>query len=205
MPRIALKPRKLPRQERSQRMVEVILQAAARVLERESLAGFNTNRVAQVAGVSVGSLYQYFPNKAALVTALIDQAQTTLAQDLEALVAQLEGKSLEESLRALAQAAVTQQFTKPLLAAALDHEERRLPIQARLAQADQRLAACVAQLLARHRAALAPHLPASAAQDCLTISKALIDAQAGNAKTPPPDLAARVYRAVLGYLTVHAA
>jgi AcrR family transcriptional regulator len=203
MPRIALKPRKLPRQERSQLMVEAILQAAARVLERESLAGFNTNRVAEVAGVSVGSLYQYFPNKESLITALIDQAQTALARDLEALVAQLEGKSLQESLYALAQAAVAQQFEKPLFAAALDHEERRLPIQARLAQADQRLASCIEQLLARHRAALAPNLPASAAADCLTISKALVDAQAGKVKAPPPDLVDRVYRAVLGYLTVN--
>ena len=51
-------PRKAPRQPRSAATVAAILQAATRVLSRESLAGFNTNRVAEVAGVSVGSLYQ---------------------------------------------------------------------------------------------------------------------------------------------------
>ena len=59
--------------------MEAILAAAARVLARESLAGFNTNRVAEVAGVSVGSLYQYFPNKAALVAALIEREQARYA------------------------------------------------------------------------------------------------------------------------------
>jgi AcrR family transcriptional regulator len=48
-------------------MDELILEAAARVLEEDGPAGFNTNRVAERAGISVGSLYQYYPNKAALL------------------------------------------------------------------------------------------------------------------------------------------
>ena len=102
MPRIDLRPRKSPRQERSADTVQTILAAAARVLERESLAGFNTNRVAAVAGVSVVSLYQYFPNKAALIAALIDRQQTALAEAIEACVAAHEGRSLREALSALA-------------------------------------------------------------------------------------------------------
>ncbi len=47
--------------------------AAARVLARDGAMGFNTNRVAAVAGVSVGSLYQYYPNKAALLLELYEQ------------------------------------------------------------------------------------------------------------------------------------
>jgi len=72
MSRLAViaKPRKEPRQARSAEMVNVILEAAARVLIREGWAGFTTNKVAAVAGVSVGSLYQYFPNKEALAVAL---------------------------------------------------------------------------------------------------------------------------------------
>ena len=59
--------RKRPRQARSARLVTYILEAAARVLAREGAQKFTTARVAEEAGVSVGSLYQYFPNKQAIL------------------------------------------------------------------------------------------------------------------------------------------
>ena len=51
--------------------MEAILEAAARILDRQGWKGFTTNAVAEVAGVSIGSLYQYFPNKLALVEAIL--------------------------------------------------------------------------------------------------------------------------------------
>jgi AcrR family transcriptional regulator len=72
--RIALAARKQPRQGRSRQMRDDILTAALRVLQREGVLRFTTPRVAEAAGVSVGSLYQYFPNKQALVFALHSQA-----------------------------------------------------------------------------------------------------------------------------------
>jgi AcrR family transcriptional regulator len=62
--------RKTPRQARSRATIEVILQAAARILGKRGWAGLTTNAVAEAAGVSIGSLYQYFPNKLALVEAV---------------------------------------------------------------------------------------------------------------------------------------
>lgn len=59
--------RKSPRQARSSELVSTILQAAAQVLAQEGATRFTTARVAEKAGVSVGSLYQYFPNKAAIL------------------------------------------------------------------------------------------------------------------------------------------
>jgi AcrR family transcriptional regulator len=60
-------PRKQPRQGRSQYLVDAIMQAAIRVLTREGARRFTTIRVAEQAGISVGSLYQYFPNKEAIL------------------------------------------------------------------------------------------------------------------------------------------
>lgn len=62
--------RKHPQQARSQETVLAIIMAATQVLGRRGWANFNTNEVASVAGVSIGSLYQYFPNKLALVEAI---------------------------------------------------------------------------------------------------------------------------------------
>jgi AcrR family transcriptional regulator len=70
--------RKRPRQARSERLVATILEAAIRVLARDGARGFTTARVAETAGVSVGSLYQYFPNKESILFRLqTDEWQQT--------------------------------------------------------------------------------------------------------------------------------
>jgi AcrR family transcriptional regulator len=68
--RIVLKPRRQPKQDRSRQMREDILTASIRVLRREGALRFTTPRVAEAAGISVGSLYQYFPNKESLIFAI---------------------------------------------------------------------------------------------------------------------------------------
>jgi AcrR family transcriptional regulator len=74
----ATAPRKQPKQARSTQLVADILQAAIRVLEREGAQRFTTIRVAEEAGVSVGSLYQYFPNKQAILFRLqVDEWKAT--------------------------------------------------------------------------------------------------------------------------------
>jgi AcrR family transcriptional regulator len=194
-PKPALSPRKTPLQARSQATVQIILQAAARVLSKHSLAGFNTNRVAEVAGVSVGSLYQYFPNKDALVTALIENAQAALALQLQALVQTTSGQSLDEKLHALAKLAVSQQFAKPLLAAALDHEEKRLPLHKRLKQSDELLIEAVLTML---RPSL-PQISILEVRDTFVLTKALVESEA-DGRAPAADLEQRLIRAAKGYL-----
>lgn len=66
-PRAQISSRKQPKQARSAELVSAILEAAAQVLAREGAQRFTTARVAEKAGVSVGSVYQYFPNKAAIL------------------------------------------------------------------------------------------------------------------------------------------
>src|SRR5262249_42497118 len=101
MPRLrksTLRPRKLPVQRRSARMVDDILAAAIRVLEREGAQRFTTIRVAAQAGISVGSLYQYFPNKQAILYQLqVGEWQQTSAA-IDAIVTD-RSRSPEQRLR----------------------------------------------------------------------------------------------------------
>lgn len=66
-------PRKLPRQARAQATVDAILEAMVEILDREGLEAATTTRIAEVAGVSIGSLYQYFSHRDAILHALQDR------------------------------------------------------------------------------------------------------------------------------------
>lgn len=69
--------KKQPKQQRSKQLVEAILDASTRVLSTSKLSQMTTNKVADVAGVSIGSLYDYFPNKNSIVVALMDSRMQT--------------------------------------------------------------------------------------------------------------------------------
>ena len=62
--------RREPSQERSRQKIELMLEGATRIIDGDGLAALTTNRVAELAGVSIGTLYQYFPNKQAILAAL---------------------------------------------------------------------------------------------------------------------------------------
>ncbi len=200
VPQPAIRPRKKPRQARSADTVETILLAATRVLSECSLVGFNTNRVAEVAGVSIGSLYQYFPNKAALLAALIERAQTSLADAIEFSARKSQGQSMPEALMGLVDIAIEHQFRHSVLAAALDHEEQRLPVEEILAASQSRILNAVQRVLAEHQS-LAGVALSTAAVDCLAIAKGIIEAQAAQAQPDLDALRQRLLRALLGYLT----
>ena len=70
---VDLLPRKVPTQPRAIATVDALVEATARILVDDGLHGISTNRIAEVAGVSVGSLYQYFPSKEALVMAVVER------------------------------------------------------------------------------------------------------------------------------------
>lgn len=83
--------RRRPKQRRAQQTVETVLQGAVRVLARDGLDAVTTNRIAEAAGVSIGSLYQYFPDKRAIFLALhqrhAERVQQVLGRILDAYAA----------------------------------------------------------------------------------------------------------------------
>lgn len=80
--KLDLSMRKQPKQVRSQHMVDCLLDATARVLVSDGYDAITTNRIAQVAGVGIGSLYEYFPNKESLVAAVITQHAETIIDEV---------------------------------------------------------------------------------------------------------------------------
>jgi AcrR family transcriptional regulator len=112
-------PRKLPVQVRSTQLVADILKAAVRVLERDGAGLFTTIRVAEAAGVSVGSLYQYFPNKQAILFRLqLDEWEKTGAT-IDAILGDTT-RPPEERLRAMMRAFFRSECDEAPLRLALD-------------------------------------------------------------------------------------
>jgi len=100
-PPIALQPRKTPAQSRSRVTVEAIFEATIQVLLRDGMNDLTTTRVAERAGVSVGTMYQYFPNKQALVYALNERYLDALALRIEATCLEQSGAPLGQMVEAL--------------------------------------------------------------------------------------------------------
>lgn len=126
-----LTPRKAPSQERSRQTVEAILDAAAHVFEQQGYAAGTTNRIAERAGVSIGSLYQYYPNKDAVLVALTERHIEEGIAVVAPLLARLEVTTpLDEALRDLTAAMVTLHRRRPALHRVLVEEAPR-PAQLR--------------------------------------------------------------------------
>jgi AcrR family transcriptional regulator len=78
-----LTPRKQPRQQRSRATVDAIVEAAARVFADQGYAAGTTNRIAETAGVAIGSLYEYFPNKASILVAVAERHLDRMMADVD--------------------------------------------------------------------------------------------------------------------------
>lgn len=188
--------RKTPRQTRSTVTVEIILEAAARILEGGGLSALNTNLVAERAGISVGSLYQYFPGKEALVAALIRRKRTELLTLLEEAARAAGKDDLKALLDRLIRAALHHQFNRPRLAASLEYAESHLPLDSETQVLKQQIGNIVARALAAHGI----DDPATAARDLAALTRGMADAAGLHGETDPSSLEARIRRAVHGYL-----
>ncbi|MGY4428446.1 AcrR family transcriptional regulator [Bradyrhizobium sp. F1.13.1] len=109
------KPRKNASQERSRVTVDALVEATARILAKEGFEKASTNRIAEVAGVSVGSLYQYFPGKEALVAAVIDRHNEEIMQVVRAALTEVAEMPIEKAVRRLVTVALEAHRIDPKL------------------------------------------------------------------------------------------
>ena len=145
----ALTPRKSPRQERSRRTVERILDAAAHVFHEQGYSAATTNDIADEAGVSIGSLYQYFPNKDALLVALTQQhIESATAGLVDLLGQQHAGSGFEPILREVVDYLVQQHDLNELHVVVIHQAPRTSETSVELDRAKAQLVDMAASLLA---------------------------------------------------------
>ncbi len=108
-------PRKAASQERSRATVDALLEATARVLMKEGYDRASTNRIAEVAGVSIGSLYQYFPSKEALVAAVIDRHTQEISEVTRNALVKAAARPIEVAAREFVSVAIDAHRVNPKL------------------------------------------------------------------------------------------
>jgi AcrR family transcriptional regulator len=193
--KITLQARKLPAQARSRETVSVILDASARILESQGLSGFNTNAIAIKAGVSIGSLYQYFPNRDAIVRALIVSFEEALHYAVMKAAQAGKRKDLKARLGLLVRALVIVHYRRPRLNRVLEAEEERLGIGAD----DAAFHSIVLRLLRDHRHEVAIPVSAATERVMMTILRAVVDLCLSSGASPG-STERWAMRAVCGYL-----
>jgi AcrR family transcriptional regulator len=156
-------PRKRPRQDRSRATVESILEATARVLVKRGFDGLTTNLVAEAAGVSIGSLYQYFPNKAALVGALIEKHVENMTQLALVELTRVAQLPMPEAIRSVIEAMIRAHAAQPELHRVLTEQVPRVGRMAKLREIEAITHRMVAGLLASRKPELAIEDPDMAA------------------------------------------
>jgi AcrR family transcriptional regulator len=119
--------KKEPKQRRSRELFEAILEAGTRILKAGVLE-LNTNKIAEKAGVSVGSLYQYFPGKDAILAKIVERQQEKNARRFLAIIEANRGKGVEETTDALVSEIVVLFYEQRQLFARLFSEVPRLKI-----------------------------------------------------------------------------
>lgn len=145
--------RKTPLQARSREMVERILKAGRKVLVKQGYDVFSTNRVAAVAGVSPGSLYQYFPNKFALLDVIRDRYWDDVASRVAASLADRAGDLGPTMIRDTADALLAALEADTALLRILHNELPLAQIRDRRAALEQRVRELLTVILRAH-----PHL-----------------------------------------------
>jgi AcrR family transcriptional regulator len=168
-----IKPRKIASQERARATVDALVEATARILVKEGFDKASTNRIAEVAGVSVGSLYQYFPSKEALVAAVIERHQQEIMRTVQAELTDVLTQPVDKAVRKLVAVAVTAHRVDPKLHRVLAEQIPRVGKLAKLETFNRENYSLFRTYLERHRDELRVNDLELASFVCVTSIEAL--------------------------------
>lgn len=201
-PSTALQPRKSPVQARSAHTVEAIHTACIQVLVDGGMDRLSTTRVAARAGVSVGSLYQYYPNKQSLLAAVLEKHLLHVVEAVEAACLGARGQPVAAMAAALVQAFMAAKFAQPEASRALYAAASEVKGEAVVARLTQRSQVALCEMLAtaadRRFAELAPI--------SFVVSTAVVGpVQALLASSAPPPVVQRVQQQLIAMVSAYLA
>ncbi|WP_417243535.1 TetR/AcrR family transcriptional regulator [Celeribacter sp.] len=190
------KPKKTPRQARARATYQAILEAAAHILEHGGPTALTTNLVAERAGVSIGSLYQYFPSKDAIIGELIRDLRREMRDDILAMAQYVDGHPLDFAVRRMVRAAIHHHVHTHGRADVLERLEAHLPPDPDTQEIKAEINRTVAGLLRKHGV----EHPELAAFDLTNLVIGMAHPALHSGDTDFEALACRIDRAALGYL-----
>jgi AcrR family transcriptional regulator len=142
--------RKKPAQARSEQTVATIIEATAQVLEREGEAALTTNRLAERAGFSIGTLYQYFPNNDSILRLLAERERERVESAVAAAVRDPDAAGLEAVMRAIIEIAIGSFGNRIQLRRVLLLRFFKSDLAANVAQTLDAIGRLIAEAVARH-------------------------------------------------------
>jgi AcrR family transcriptional regulator len=147
---------KSAQQDRSKIIVEAILTATTQILTQEGYDTASTNRIAERAGVSIGSLYQYFPNKEALVAALVERHANEMVEMVESKLTDLFDAPIAVMLSEIVKACIAAHAVNPILHKVLEEQVPRVGKLNQIGSAEERITELLRAYLQKHQNQIQP-------------------------------------------------
>jgi AcrR family transcriptional regulator len=166
--------RKQPSQQRGIITLGAIFEGAAQVLERG--LPFTTNTIAKRAGVSIGTLYQYFPSKEAIAAGLSRKARAALVDAISAAAVEATNLPMRDGLRHIFEASIHAESQRPRVALEIDKFEERLSLEVEASALAIRIRDRLSVYLRRCFPSVAPSAIIVLADDLRAMSSAFVDA-----------------------------
>jgi AcrR family transcriptional regulator len=155
---VNVKPRKSPRQSRAKATVDAIVEATTQVLLREGYDRFTTARAAERAGVSIGTLYQYFPNKAALASAVIDRCCENFLSAFESALSGQRHDTLADCIRAIVDVTLVSHRLSPDLHRIVIDLAPKMGAVGKIETVSRTAAGIIESMLRKHANEIAPEI-----------------------------------------------